>query len=331
MRSTALFSASLSAVHLRRDLGAETILADVSVTIGPQSKMGIVGSNGAGKTTLLRLLAGFDPPDGGRIELSPPDAIVGYLAQIPLRPSSTIGEHLMERTGLVAAEQELQAAAEGLADGGPGASARYELALARWTAQDSGGAQARIETALEGAGLDASFLERPMDRLSGGQAAKVALAGVMAAPFDIMLLDEPTNDLDFDGIDRLERFLRSRQGGLAVVSHDRAFLERSIDSVLELDAHHRTARLFQGGWSSYLEEQALVRRHDEERFAEYSGRRQDLVDRAQRERLWSTSGARKAKARPTDGDKFVRHFKTEKSEQLAARGATHRERHGAPG
>ena len=109
--------------------------------------------------------------------------------------------------------------------------------------------------------------------LSGGQRAKVALAAIELSRFELTLLDEPTNDLDFEGLQRLETWVRSRPGGMVIVSHDRDFLGRTVATVLELDAHDRTGREYGGGWSGYQAERANARRHADEAYELYERRR----------------------------------------------------------
>ncbi len=158
-----------------------------------------------------------------------------------------------------------------------------------------------------------------MPALSGGQAARANLAAIVLARFDVFLLDEPTNDLDFAGLERLERFLRDElTGGAVIVSHDRAFLDRTITSVLELDEHAHSATEYAGGWQSYLDEHATARRHAEERYAQYRSQRGELLDRAQRQRQWSVQGKTKAK-KSGETDKFIREFKRNSSEHVAAK------------
>jgi ATPase subunit of ABC transporter with duplicated ATPase domains len=106
---------------------------------------------------------------------------------------------------------------------------------------------------------------------------------------------------------------------LVVVSHDRAFLERTVTDVIEMDDQTRVATTFRGGWLAYQEERATARRHAEEDFAVYSAKRETLAARAQRERQWSTSGLARAKRAPDDNDKFIRRFRMEASENLAAK------------
>ena len=134
------------------------------------------------------------------------------------------------------------------------------------------------------------MLDQATASLSGGQAARVSLAATLLARFDVFLLDEPTNDLDLDGLDRLEAFVTGLDAAVAVVSHDRVFLDRVVTDVVELDEHDHTARWFGGGWAAYLADRDVARRHAEEEYEGYRQQRQTLVDRARTQREWSVQG-----------------------------------------
>ena len=134
----------------------------------------------------------------------------------------------------------------------------------------------------------------------------------------MLLLDEPTNDLDFDGLARLERFVAERPGGAVIVSHDRAFLERTVTRVLEIDEIAHTAAEYGGGWAGYQELRATAARHAEERYETFATERDRLTDRARRQRQWSETGVRKAKT-SDEPDKNVRRARTERSEKQASK------------
>ncbi len=311
---------TLVADRLSSDRGARTVLRDVSLTVGPGSRIGVVGPNGVGKSTLLRLLAGLEEPDGGTVRVDPPTTTVGYLAQEHGdRPGETVRQALARRTGGAAAEEELTAAAEALGRGEPGADDRYAAALERFSRLAPADLESRIEAVLEELGLGAALADQATGTLSGGQRARVALAGVVLSRFDITLLDEPTNDLDFEGLDRLEAFVKGLTGGLVLVSHDREFLDRSVTSVLELDEHDHGGRLYGGGWSAYQEERGTARRHAEEAYTGSEAKRRELLARAQREREWATTGVKKERGDPRDGDKAQRGFRMNRTEKLAGR------------
>ncbi|MGA8368974.1 MAG: ABC-F family ATP-binding cassette domain-containing protein [Acidimicrobiales bacterium] len=312
--------ATLMAVNLSHDRGGRTVLRNVSLTVGPSDRVGVVGPNGVGKSTLLSLLAGMEAPSAGSIRVDPPSATVGYLAQEhEAHPGETVRAVLTRRTGVATAEIELATAAGALVEGTRAAERRYEVALERYTALSAGDLDARIDTVLADLGLGTAMADRQVATLSGGQEARLALAAIVLSRFDITLLDEPTNDLDFEGLERLESFVLAHAGGLVVVSHDRAFLDRTVTSVLELDEHDHTGRLYGGGWAGYLAERETTRRHQLEDFAVYQSRRAELAGRARRERQWATSGVQREKRNPRDNDKAQRDFRINRTEQLASR------------
>jgi ATPase subunit of ABC transporter with duplicated ATPase domains len=202
----------------------------------------------------------------------------------------------------------------------PGAAERYADAFERWLSLGGADLGPRAEAVLRDLGLDPTLLDLETAALSGGQAARAALAAILLSRFDLLLLDEPTNDLDFDGLARLERFVAARPGGAVIVSHDRAFLERTVTRVLELDEVTRTAAEYGGGWAGYLDLRATAARHAEERYDAYATERDRLVDRGRRQRQWSETGVRKAKASAaTDPDKIGRSKRAERSEKQAAK------------
>ncbi len=322
-------AATLVARHLTYERGGRVVLNDVSLTVGLDTCLGVVGPNGVGKSTLLQILAGLVAPTAGDVRLDPPTATVGYLSQEQAhRGDESVRAALYRRTGAAAAEAELTGAAAALggahADGGGErevvrAEARYADALERYEALSAGDFEARLVTTLEQVGLPAEVAERPAARLSGGQEARVALAAILLARFDLTLLDEPTNDLDFDGLGRLEEMVARRRGGLVIVSHDRAFLDRCVTDVLELDEHTRQGRTYGGGWTGYVAERAADRQHAAEAYAVYETQRAELRRRAQRERQWATSGVSREKKNPRDNDKAQRDFRINRTERLASR------------
>ncbi len=310
--------ATLVATGITRSHGTFVVLDGIDLTIGPRSRIGVVGPNGVGKSTLLRILAGLDPADGGRLVAAPPDLTVGYLPQeSQARPGESLAAYLGRRTGVTAAEAELEAAATALAE--VGGDERYSAALERYLGLGGPDFESRAEAVCADLGLPPDRLAVEVAQLSGGQAARAALAAILLSRFDILLLDEPTNDLDFAGLARLERFLHESEGGLVVVSHDRAFLEATVDRVLEIDEHDRTATEFGGGWLGYLDAKSVARRHAEEAHERYSSQKGDLEDRARRQRQWAVTGARDVKKKATDHDKAQQGFKLNRTEKQAAK------------
>ncbi|MFC5060814.1 ABC-F family ATP-binding cassette domain-containing protein [Actinomycetospora atypica] len=309
-----LVARDVSAVH-----GARTVFSGASLTVAAGDVVGLVGANGAGKSTLLRVLAGLEPADTGTVDLAPPTATVGYLPQEPARrPGETITGFLSRRTGVADAQAELDAATAELEHGGDGE--RYSTALERWL--DLGGAdlEDRVpEVAADlGLGLAGGAL---MTSLSGGQAARVNLAALLLARFDVFLLDEPTNDLDLAGLDRLERFVRELRAPTVVVSHDREFLARTVTGVVELDLAQQQVAAYGGGYESYLVERAVARRHAREAFEEYADKKDTLTSRMHEQRNWMEHGVRNARRKGgrADSDKSSRKFRAEATEKQASK------------
>ncbi len=318
--SSATPPATLVARNLTVERAGRLVLDRVRVAVGPGSRLGVVGPNGVGKSTLLATLGGWLTPTSGRLSLDPPTATVGYLAQEQEHnPGETLADWLYRRAGLVAAESELTESAGRLGRGDDGANDRYAVALARYESLSAGDFEARLATVLTEVGLGGELRDREMGTLSGGQEAGAALAAIMLSRFDLTLLDEPTNDLDFEGLARLESWVQRRPGGVVIVSHDRAFLDRTVTEVLELDEHDHTGTLFGGGWSGYVSERETARLHGAEAYATYEAARRDLTQRAQRERQWATSGVAREKRSPRDNDKTQRDFRVNRTEKLAAR------------
>ena len=311
----------MTATLVARDLSGghahRTLFEHLSLTVAPGDVVGVVGANGAGKSTLLRLLAGAAAPQAGSVSTSPSDAFVGWLPQEHERlAGETVGGYLARRTGAAAATAAMEGAAEALGSETPGADDAYAVALDRWLASGAADLEDRAPAVLADLGL-AVGLDAEMVGLSGGQAARVALAALLLSRFDIVLLDEPTNDLDLDGLARLEEFVRGLRGGVVLVSHDREFLARCVTTVVELDLAQNSVAVYEGGYEAFLEERAVARRHAREAYDEFADKKADLVSRARTTREWSSQGVRNAMKKNPDNDKIRRKASTESSEKQA--------------
>ncbi|MDP9906505.1 ABC-F family ATP-binding cassette domain-containing protein [Arthrobacter bambusae] len=310
-------TATLVAKELSGGHGHRTLFSKLSLTVAPGDVVGVVGANGAGKSTLLRILAGADRPQEGTVSLAPSDAFVGWLPQEHERtPGETVAAYIARRTGCAQATEEMEAGAEGLAAGTAEADDAYSLAFDRWMASGAADLEDRIPAVLAELGLE-SGPDALMTGLSGGQAARVALAALLLSRFDVVLLDEPTNDLDLDGLARLESFVQGLRGGAVLVSHDREFLARCITKVLELDLAQNSVAVYDGGYDSFLEERAVAKRHARERYEEFANTKADLVSRARTQREWSSQGVRNAMKKSPDNDKIRRAASVESSEKQA--------------
>jgi ATPase subunit of ABC transporter with duplicated ATPase domains len=313
----------MSATIVVRDLaaghGERVLFSGLDLVIAPQEVVGLVGANGAGKSSLLRLLAGLDTPEHGTIQLSPPAALVGHLPQEPeRRPGESVRDFLARRTGVTPAQEALDLGTQALVDGAPGADDAYAAALERWLALGGADLDERADQVAADLGLGVD-LGQPMTTLSGGQAARAGLASLLLSRYDVFLLDEPTNDLDLDGLERLESFVTGLRAGTVLVSHDREFLARTVTRVVELDLAQQQVNVFGGGYAAYLEEREVARRHARAEYDEYADTRSSLEARARMQRGWMEQGVRNARRKASDNDKIGRKFRSEASEKQAAK------------
>ncbi|MEV4464327.1 ABC-F family ATP-binding cassette domain-containing protein [Micromonospora echinofusca] len=312
-------SATMIVKGLAAGHGDRALFAGLDLVVAPGDVVGLVGPNGAGKSTLLRTLAGLLPVEAGSVTLSPPTASVGHLPQEPeRRPDEGVREFLARRTGVTAAQAALDAATTALTDGAPGADDAYAEALERWLALGGADLEERAEQVAAELGLTVD-LDHPMTGLSGGQAARAGLASLLLSRYDVFLLDEPTNDLDLAGLERLEEFVTGLRAGTVLVSHDREFLARTVTRVLELDLHQQQIRHYGGGYAGYLEEREVARRHAREDYEEYADTRAGLEARARTQRSWMEKGVKNARRKATDNDKIGRKFRAEATEKQAAK------------
>jgi ATP-binding cassette subfamily F protein 3 len=284
----------LRASNLSKYFAGRPVLQRVNLLLHAGGRAGLVGPNGSGKTTLLRILAGLETADEGAVWLDP-HAQLGYLRQGLLgdedRPVAAI---LSSGGAVLAAHDTLQQAASLLAAGpqDPALLDRYVAAAS--TFEDRGGYEAldHLEEILRGLALEGIDPARPIATLSGGQKTRLGLAALLLDQPDLLLLDEPTNHLDIDGLGWLEGFLRGYPGAVLLVSHDRAFLDATVDTILELDpaTHHLTA--YAGAYADY----AAAKEAERERQWEQYQRQEE-----ERSRLEADIRRTKEQARQVEG------------------------------
>lgn len=280
----------LTLSNVTKHHGASPVLVEVTVVVPPGARIGVVGPNGVGKSTLLRIAAGVEQRDAGAVTRTPASVTVGYMAQEPdVRRGESLLEYLARRAGVARAELELDALAARLGDD-PALAGAHAEALERFLALGGADLAARARSACVDVGLPPEQLDRPVTALSGGEAARAALAAILLTRFDVLLLDEPTNDLDFEGLDRLEHFVRSTRAAIVVVSHDREFLDRTVSRVLELDEWTHRAREYAGGWSEYEAERDRARERRYELWDRSVEERHRIEQQAARMRRWEERG-----------------------------------------
>jgi ATPase subunit of ABC transporter with duplicated ATPase domains len=280
---------TLAAAGVSKSFGAQVVLAGVDLVVPPHARIGLVGPNGAGKSTLLRLLAAEEAPDAGVVRRTPATLAVGHLPQErDARPGETLRAYLGRRTGVAAAAARMDALAARLA-AEPGLAAEHHDALDAFLARGGADLDVRAAATLAELGLGVS-LDRGFDGLSGGEAARASLASILLARVDVLLLDEPTNDLDFAGLARLEAFLAGFAGAVVAVSHDRAFLDRTVTRVVELDEWTHGAREYAGGWTEYETQRLRERQRQYARWEGYVGERERIEEQARRMSEWERRG-----------------------------------------
>nr|WP_201748946.1 ABC-F family ATP-binding cassette domain-containing protein [Micromonospora acroterricola] len=266
--------------------GSRRVLNDVSVTVSARSRIAVVGENGRGKTTLLHVLAGLIAPDESTVHRA---GTIGLARQeLSARDGETVGTltsaALAESVAVLAALEEATLA---VTEGDPTASDRYAAALDAATRLDAWDAERRVDVALEALGA-CTDRSRSLSMLSVGQRYRVRLACLLGARHDILLLDEPTNHLDAGGLDFLTRSLGEHNGGLAVVSHDRALLHDVADRFLDLDpTRDGKPRPYAGGYDAWQDARRRERERWEQDYEKQQAehrRLQDAVSKA-RDRL----------------------------------------------
>src|SRR3546814_131432 len=191
----------------------------------------------------------------------------------------------------------------------------YEMRISDWSSDvcssDLGGddLDARTGAVLAQVGRPSDRLAGEVGHLSGGQAARAALAAILLSRQDVLLLDEPTNDLDFAGLDLLESFVASTSSAVVTVSHDRAFLDRAVNRILELRMPAHDAVEHAGGWSDFVESRELARRQQHEGYEKYTAERDRLQSRQQTQREWAVTRVKNAKTKKHDKEQLIHHPK----------------------
>ncbi|MEL6544998.1 MAG: ABC-F family ATP-binding cassette domain-containing protein, partial [Myxococcota bacterium] len=240
---------------LSKSFGARTLFQNVSWSLTPGERIGLVGPNGTGKTTLLKILSGSESSDDGEI-IAPKGMQVGYLAQdVKVESSGNVLEHAMSGArDAIEARHELERTTRALERASQSeldhATHEHAEALERYERSGGYNLEARAKSILVGLGFASSGLNAEMDTLSGGWAMRAELARLLLARPGLLLLDEPTNHLDIESIDWLERFLDDYDGTWVVVSHDRYFLNRMVDRVAELSP--QGLLVFEGDYDAYV-------------------------------------------------------------------------------
>lgn len=287
----------LSVEHLSKTYGEKKLFEDVSFGISDGDKIGIIGVNGTGKSTFLKAIAGIEPADSGSVVIPPRVSVRMLLQNLEFDPEETVLEHVLSGDSpQLKAVRDYAAALEALERSNSDVALQERLlrANAAMDEQDAWQLESDARTALSKLGI--TSYEAKLGTLSGGQRKRVAMAAALLSPSDVLILDEPTNHIDNESVAWLESMLQKRRGALLMVTHDRYFLDRVSNRVIELDQGR--AFFYTANYSRFLE----LKLEREEREAASESKRQNLL---RNELAWIRRGA---KARSTKQKARIERF-----------------------
>src|SRR5713101_1183852 len=266
--------------NIEKSYGPHDVLRGVTWQHNPGEKVGLVGRNGAGKTTLFKLLLKEEDPDRGEI-IRASGLTIGHVSQhLDAEPGMSLFDYVETAFAeVLAIEQKMRAIEHDLADtarrGHDRLLEKYAELQHDYEHANGYTLHAEVERVLSGVGFEKSDRSRPIHEFSGGQQNRAMLARVLLTKVDLLLLDEPTNHLDLNSIEFLEEFLQSFKGSYLLISHDRTFLNRTIEKIVEL-AHGKLIE-YHGNYERFLQQ----RQERMEKMAVDYGRQQELIERTQ--------------------------------------------------
>ena len=307
----------LSAENLSYSYGTRTLFENVSFNVEEGDKYGIIGVNGTGKSTLLRMIANNEAGEGGKLEI-PGNVVMEYLPQNPdYDAEATVLEQIFSGDSpLMLLLRQYELAVENAAEQPENIQLQKQLLELQQQMDEQFAWQLESEAKAVLTQLGITRLQQKMGELSGGQRKRVALAGVLVRPSDLLILDEPTNHMDNATVAWLERQLLKRKGALLMVTHDRYFFDRVVNRTLEIDGGK--GYVYVGNYSLFLQ------KREERRVAE-AGAAQKLRNIYRRELAWISRGAEARRTKKKDRvERFaqieteVKNVKTEKSLEISS-------------
>lgn len=254
----------LSCNNLTKSFGVESILENISFTVNEGDKIGVIGVNGTGKTTLFKIISGIYGYDSGEIYTSK-DCEIGYLEQnTNFYSDNTIFTEVLEVfSDLIKMEEDLRKMECEISDKSSETNSpdlqklmdNYSHKLELFQNSNGYGYKSEAKGVLKGLGFNDDELEKPIKILSGGEKTRVLLAKLLLKKPTLLLLDEPTNHLDSDALEWLELFLKQYKGTVILISHDRYFLDQSVNRIFEI--HNKKLKAYNGNYSYYVEKSAI--------------------------------------------------------------------------
>jgi len=274
----------VSLENVSKNYGFRPLFENVTIGLEDRDKVGIIGANGSGKTTFLRILAGLEEPDTGRV-VRAKGKTLAFLSQNPAYDENlnVLETIFASSSGVMRTIRDYEAACHDLAAGATDANLLHRMAELQHDLETNGGWEIEANARAVLTKLDITDTSAKMGTLSGGQRKRVALAHELIFKPDILILDEPTNHLDADTIEWLESYLARYTGMLLLVTHDRYFLDRVTDRILEVD--RASVQSFGGNYAYYVEKKA-----EQEELREVEGhKREQLI---KKELAWLRRGAK---------------------------------------
>ena len=286
------------------------ILDGLTFQVDSGERVGLLGKNGCGKTTLLRILTGQLDWDEGEVVLAP-DKRVGLISQIPVYPAGYTVEDVLDTAfrPLREMEEEMEQLAARMERGeDPALLRRYDQLTAAFEAGGGYDTDTRKNKVCSGLQIGPGMREQLFDRLSGGEKTRVNLGRLILEDTDILLLDEPTNHLDLKATEWLEEYLDKFKGTVLAVSHDRWFLDRVVDRVIEIQ--EGKAEFYSGNYSFYVVEKERRYQEKLKQYEKEQAKIQQLEKAAEQLRIWAYSGNDKISKRAQSIEKRIERMRT---------------------
>ncbi len=301
--------------NISKSYNGKDILNNISFSINEKEKIGIIGHNGVGKTTLLRIISGEEEPDTGEI-LREENILIGYFKQefTIHEENYDIESFIKKYIGIDVLEARLHEL-ENEMDYDQNKIDEYCNIQNEYIRLDGYNISYKLDKVLLGLGLNQEIKSKKIKKLSGGQKEKVMLAAVLLKGTDLLILDEPTNNLDLKSIEWLEKYLKETQCPIMIVSHDRKFLDDIVTKIIEIDYFTRNLIEYPGNYSEYKkfkqqQEEAKLKRYQEQQ--EKIG---DFKKSINQKKEWAQKGN---KQEVSDKDKLARGYLRNRSQILAS-------------
>jgi ATPase subunit of ABC transporter with duplicated ATPase domains len=295
-------------------LAGRVILSGVTLSLAPKDKVGLVGPNGSGKSTLLKVMAGLLTPTSGNVQATAGETVTYVPQDFALAGDEPVIAYLKRRAGLLELEAIIQGF-EDLPSDNIGIIQTFVDAHAAWINLGGLDFDGNVVQVLDRLGLPHSVLTRRLGELSGGQQVRLGLAGILLARFDVQLLDEPTNNLDLDGLVILEEHIAASSASFVIVSHDRRLLDRTVTAVAEIDSHTGSLSYWGIGYDEYRQARSRAIAAASRAYADYLAKVEQLEETI---RFATQRVGTSAKSQRSDHEKVGANARSERAGSSAA-------------